>query len=201
MDITREFAARPPREELSDLGALVRDWIWRTEEKTLTRDPVMDWCAEAPDFWTAVWRACRSRGANGKMHNHQSKVREANRQALAVRILTRIERRHRGFTDFDDLHDTIEELAPPGIGPVTVYDVAVRIGAFLRVEPTSLYLHAGVRIGWEALMGKPYRGVKRIPARYLPPEFEPLPADEVEDFLCTYRGILPGISPSAMSMP
>lgn len=196
MDITREFAARPPREELSSLGALVRDWTWRNEEQTLTRDPVMAWCAEARSFRTAVWRACRSRGANGKMHNHQSKVREANRQRLAIRIMTRIPKEHRGFTDFDDLHDTIEELAPEGIGPVTVYDVAVRISAFLRIEPESLYLHAGVREGWDALTGGSSGGrhkLKRVPRWGWPEELRALPADEVEDFLCTYRGIFASV--------
>lgn len=133
------------------------------------------------------------------MHNHQSKVREANRQALAIRILTRIERHHRGFTSFDDLHDVIEELRPEGIGPVTTYDVAVRIAAFLRIEPESLYLHAGVRQGWDALMGGESGGrhkLKRIPRWAWPEELRVLPADEVEDFLCTYRTILPGISSS-----
>lgn len=190
MDIQREFDARPPREPLTSLSALVRDWQWRTAEQTLTRDPVMDWCAEATSFPMAVWRACRSRGKNGKMHNHQSKVREVNRQALAIRILTRIPAAHRGFTDFDDLHDEIEELAPPGIGPVTIYDVSVRISAYLGIEPATLYLHAGVRQGWEALTSQKSNGLKRIKHQYLPKQLRVLPADEVEDFLCTYRSVL-----------
>lgn len=200
MDIQREFERHPPREELGDLSALIRDWTWRNEERLLTRDPVMDWCASAPSFFVAVWRACRSRGANGKMHNHQSKVKEIHRQQLAIRITTRIHLEHRGFTDFDDLHDTIEEIAPKGIGPVTVYDVAVRIAAFIGIEPTSLYLHAGVREGWEALMGERYPGVKRIKSEWLPKELQPLPCDEVEDFLCTYRAIFASITPTDARM-
>lgn len=189
MDIQREFAARPPREELTSLGALVRDWIWRTEEETLTRDPVMEFTASARTFEEAVKRACRSRGRNGKMHNHQSKVREVHRMQLFVRIVTRIPRHARRFTDFDDLHDTIEELAPKGIGPVTTYDVAVRIGSWLGIDPQSLYLHAGVRQGWEALQGGSSLGVKRIGRDHWPQELQQLPADEVEDFLCTYRSV------------
>lgn len=122
------------------------------------------------------------------MHNHQSKVKERDRQRLAIRILTRIPPEHRGFTDFDDLHDTIEELRPDGIGPVTTYDVAVRIAAFLGIEPDSLYLHAGVQEGWTALVGRT-PGLKRVPRWAWPEPLRVLPADEVEDFLCTYRSI------------
>ena len=189
MDIQREFAARPPREELTSLAALVRDWTWRTEEQTLTRDPVMDWCREARSWREAVWRACRSRGSNGKMHNHQSKVREVNRQRLAIRIQTQLSPQ---WDDFDKLHDAIDALKPSGIGPVTVYDVAVRIGAYLFIEPQSLYLHAGVREGWNALVGGQTRGNvswQRVGRDMWPQELQQLPADEVEDFLCTYRSI------------
>lgn len=196
MDIQREFAARPPREELTTLSALVRDWTWRTEEKTLIRDPVMDWCVEARSFTEAAERACRSRGANGKMHNHQSRVTGKARRQLYNRIVRRIRPEHRGFKDFDDLYDTIEEMAPSGIGPVTIYDVAVRLSAYLGIEPTSLYLHAGVREGWNALSNSLSVGVKRIPRNFWPAPLRALPADEVEDFLCTYRSVLGDVAQS-----
>lgn len=196
MDIQREFEKHPPREPLTTLSAIVRDWAWRNEEQTLTRDPVMDYCAEASSFTEAADRACRSRGRDGKMHNHQSRVKGKDRRLLFVRIVRGIPAEHRRFTSFDDLHDTIEELAPKGIGPVTVYDVAVRIAAWIGIEPTSLYLHAGVREGWDALSRSLSTGIHRINQEYLPEPLRGLPADEVEDLLCTYRTMLKEVEPA-----
>ena len=38
------------------------------------------------------------------------------------------------------------------IGDLTVYDISTRIGAFLKLEPNRIYLHAGTRIGARALL-------------------------------------------------
>lgn len=38
-----------------------------------------------------------------------------------------------------------------GIGELYVYDTAFRIGAYLRLPPTRVYLHAGTRDGARAL--------------------------------------------------
>lgn len=209
MDVKkREFRVNPPREELDSLAAIVRDYSWRFPRSK--RDMVWEWCRVAPSLRVAVERACASRSEDGKMHNHQSRVHESARNEFCLLILEwkrdimRILNAgmHKEYADykdpFDALHDLLDRIKPPGIGPVTVYDVATRIGAYLGVEPTSLYIHAGVRIGlnylsWatiDPLATKSFRRIDRIPATVLHtlwPEFSELPPDEVEDFLCTYR--------------
>lgn len=224
MDVQREFKLRPPREMLTSLAALTRDWAWRTAPGgglDLKRDDVVDHCKAAPEWWVAVHRAVLSRRPNGKMHNHQSKVKEADRLAFGRRILaaTSWSRPHlmgalvvEGTTgklagptatrmrSFDDFHDLLESIRPAGIGPVTTYDVAVRAGSWAGLEPESLYLHAGVRQGWVALAPQAapgYRrnwlGVARVPRKLWPAEVRTWKADEFEDFLCTYRQILPAV--------
>lgn len=221
MDVQKEFKVRPPREALTTFAALVRDWKMRTAPGgglDLKRDDVVDFCKAAPDWRTAVKRAVASRRPNGKMHNHQSKVKEADRQRFGTRILegTRWSRPHllqtrqRGASgllhvairatrmgSFDELHDYLEDIRPAGIGPVTTYDVAVRAGAWAGLEPESLYLHAGVLKGWQALCPQPphgfkkaWAGVPRVTPAYWPTEVRDWKADEFEDFLCTYREIL-----------
>jgi len=206
MDVRRDFEARPPREPLTSLAAYVRDFQWRFPVDR--RDMVVEFCRTAPDFRAAVRRACASRNALGKMHNHQSRVRESDRvifgdeiisNARAVEDFARLE-------GFDSMHDYLDHIKPQGIGPVTVYDVAVRLGAYLGIEPQSLYLHAGVRQGWISMklalegVAWPTRGAGstlaqiRAEARrpYIrredwPKPLQVLTADEAEDFCCTYR--------------
>jgi hypothetical protein len=88
-------------------------------------------------------------------------------------------------------------IKPYGIGPVTVYDVAVRIGAFLGIEPNKVYMHAGVKQGLKALESVlPYGSdllgahtLHRVPMYLFPKPFNRMKADDVEDILCTYREV------------
>lgn len=221
MDVQRDFKVRPPKEPLTTLAAFVRDFQWRFPRDR--RDMVVEYCREAPDFEEAVQRAVLSRNASGKMHNHQSRVKEWDRIQFGMRIRAHHGEQHwreeirarRSGSDglkvvaspraFDLLHHRFDELKPKGIGPVTVYDVATRVGAYLGVEPQSLYLHAGVRDGYRSLLvalnrGEPggpmtrtYKEIKAdVSAAYIRREGWPAPlraltADEAEDFCCTYR--------------
>lgn len=191
----KAFAKEPPRRPLDDLSAVVEDFQWRYVDRKKT-DQVIAYCAEAAYFPDAVQRAVESRDAAGKHHNHQSKVDIKARRLFGRRIIARklavmrIVKSGKGFDRFDALHDLLDEIKPHGIGPVTVYDVAVRVGAFLGVEPTSVYMHAGVRQGYDALFGKgAARGIARIPSALFPPPLCSMRADDVEDILCTYREV------------
>lgn len=196
----KAFAKEPPREDLTDLKAVVRDFKWRYQDRALT-DQVILYTFKAKSYKHAVRRACASRDKRGKMHNHQSRVREKDRQKLA-KILLANEKKIRKRVDkaeakgnywrtgFDVLYEFIEAQEIKGIGPVTCYDVAVRLGAWLGVEPKSLYLHAGVRSGARALLGPDsVDGIDRLPLSILPSPLDRLRADDVEDIMCTYREV------------
>lgn len=186
--------------EYHNLDAVVDDWImrfgakgrWREE-----RDTCVQHCMAAVNLDEAVMRACASLRTNGKLHNHQSRVRKQDRDYFAVRILKTWDEQAFPGT-FDDLYDYLDNVKPSGIGPVTVYDVATRIAAYLKLPITSLYLHAGVQVGWNLLhggrgkgAGAPSKGlVARIPKAKLPKALQRLPCDEVEDMLCCYRSYL-----------
>ena len=189
--MTKLFAAVPPQEPLTSLDAIVRDWNFRFGPDGPyhhRRDHVLDYCASAPNLTQAIDRACAARAADGKMHNHQSRVPEAVRQKFRRLIMEQWPwQLDEDLTAFDDLYDHCESVAPRGIGVVTVYDTATRIGAYLKLTPDALYMHAGVMLGWNRLHGRRMPLLKRIPRAELPIELQSLPPDEIEDLLCTYR--------------
>ncbi len=180
----------PIRKNFKTLEEAIADWkanFGKGGEGAHKRDTVIDFCKKAKSFKQAVERACASKRENGKMFAHQVKVREIDRQNFCIEILANgVAQR---VKTFDEMHDLLEQIALDvhGIGPVTIYDVAVRIAAYRGIKVTSLYLHAGVRIGWHRLHGHRSPNVKRIPRNQLPKALQVLDTDSIEDFLCGYR--------------
>jgi hypothetical protein len=81
---------------------------------------------------------------------------------------------------YNAIHEQIAHMR--GIGPLTVYDIAHRIGAFLGKTPTLVYLHRGTRVGARRLG---FTGNTLDPAS-LPTAFARLTPAEIEDCLCIY---------------
>jgi hypothetical protein len=98
--------------------------------------------------------------------------------------------------NFHELHrficDNLKSV--PGMGPLTCYDIAYLIGAWLEKEPTEVYLHAGTREGAKAVLGaKANRD--RVPVSDFPEGLRrSLTAAQIEDVLCIYRGPLARIA-------
>jgi len=147
------------------------------------RDTIPDECARQDKALDSLRMAVRSIRPNGKMHNHQSKV-SAALPALEKELLFHLPALMEAQT-FGQLHALIGALKTPGIGPMTVYDVAVRFGAWRGLSPKYIYVHAGTAAGLKALGIKPQGG--RISMGKLPVVLQTKDADTVEDFLCTYR--------------
>jgi hypothetical protein len=190
MDISRELKKNPPRENLTSLESLIRDWLWR--ESTLNRDTVTSMCREAASLEEAIWLATDSIGQNGKMYPHQVKVRKSSRDALAVTMSRKL--RPRRLSGFHDLFLFTRDNAPWGIGELTIYDVALRVGAYLNLEPKRLYLHTGVRAGITSLADAARVRISVKASWLIPPDipwrFEDyMTWDDTEDFLCTYRNV------------
>lgn len=196
----KAFDKEPPRRPLTDLAAIVEDFQWRYVDRKKT-DQVITYCADSDSLQLAVQRAVESRDENGKHHNHQSKVDITARRLFGRRIVRGAQAGRMPTDHFDDMHDWMDAHKPYGIGPVTVYDVAVRVGAYLGIEPTSVYMHAGVRQGMSALISAvdfPMDDLYdtsalvrsgRFPVDLFPPPLDKMRADDVEDILCTYREV------------
>ncbi len=139
-----------------------------------------------PSLVDAIRNAVRP---GGRKHEHQYRIPSA--------LLDEAERRLKVATanlvqapDFATLHALIDSKIGrlPGIGPLTVYDIAHRLGAFLGKTPVLVYLHSGAKTGAAALG---FRG-KAIRPEVLPAAFLRLSATEIEDCLCLYSDHLRG---------
>jgi hypothetical protein len=210
VNVEKAMKTRPAREPLTTLGACVRDFLWRRAPgggMDIFADDIPAMCAEAGSFEEAVWIACESRRRNGKMHSHQTKVTKDARRELGhnmIDLWTNHPRELERIT-FDEFHDAIWDIRPGGIGPLTTYDVATRVGAYLKLAPDAIYLHTGARLGWESLMGHsvnyPRGGVPlRVPRGLWPLPLLELTADQAEDFLCTYRTALGRVAERALGI-
>lgn len=187
--LEREFKKDPPREPLDSLAALWRDYARRAQNGWI--DPCIAFTAKAPNLVTAIERACDSRGANGKMFNHQSKVTQLARDDYAAQLKQKINYRYlaRKVETFEDIYKLCDKVGRrvEGIGPVTIYDVTCRLAEYMELEPESLYFHAGVAEGLKAMGVDLPRGKDFIPRDELPPFFRNKNLDMAESFLCGYR--------------
>src|SRR5256885_15817936 len=103
---------------------------------------------QQPALVDAIAKAAMATRANGRRCSHHTRkpralLERATRRLLAIEPAIAVVR------DFDALIDVVG--APlrgiKGLGPLYIYDTALRIGYRLRLLPQRAYLHAGTRAG------------------------------------------------------
>lgn len=124
---------------------------------------------------------------SGKRHPHQRRIPRALLELVEAR-LQEVQGQLKRAATFDDLHRAIAEQigSIKGIGTLTVYDIAHRIGAYFGKRPNLVYLHAGTRKGAKVFG---ITGASFEPD-VLPREFRRLQSYEIEDCLCIYKDML-----------
>lgn len=131
----------------------------------------------------ALENAALARLESGKRAHHQRRLSSSTLNA-AWEALQQCD--FKACRNFHDLFCLIDETVRPidGIGELYVYDTAHRIGAYLRLVPDRVYVHAGVRVGAKALG---FKKCDYILCSDLPAEFSALQPDQIEDCLCIYK--------------
>ncbi|MGJ8667547.1 MAG: hypothetical protein ACSHW7_14345 [Patiriisocius sp.] len=153
---------------------------------------------ENPDTWIehcknqeklddAIVYAALAENHLGKRNNHQKRRKKLNLEKFAANLVD-IKPEIQKAKSFDELLLIIENCKIKGIGPLTCYDTAQRIGAKIKLFPEHIYLHAGTKTGAEKLLGKRLN-LKFINITDLPNPFqnENLTNAEIEDILCIYK--------------
>jgi hypothetical protein len=134
----------------------------------------------------AVRKAALSIRCDGRRHNHQRRLNATVLKRAADRLES-ASARLGVCKNFDALMRVVEnELrGVRGVGELTRYDIALRIGAKRCLEPQRVYLHAGTRQGAKAIGLNATRDA--IETKDLQLEFRRLKPHEIEDCLCIYK--------------
>ena len=135
--------------------------------------------------------AAFAKTSEGKRHSHQYRIRKSA-MVYAEKVIKSEIKKGTTFQSFDDLHEWFSGKCSnkkasrgKGLGPLYVYDTCLRIGAYLKLEPDHIYLHAGALIGARALLGV-VKSNKLMP-QDLPLVLHSLKPYEIEDFLCIFK--------------
>jgi len=137
----------------------------------------------------AIEFAATARLPGDSKHTHQWRIPNGVLQRFAFRLLA-IQGELQAVRDFYALWSLVrrEGKRVKGIGELSIYDTAHRIGAFLSIEPEFIYMHAGARAGARALglsIEGLYLEVEQVPVA--PRRLKPY---EIEDCLCIYKADL-----------
>jgi hypothetical protein len=174
---------------LKTLDDVVADFVARYGDGGKSHDRVVAFAAKQTSLGSAIRVACAGRGEDGKMMSYQSRIKPRATATLTERLLEN-RKRLSDAADFDALHDVVHDLRPIGIAELTTYCVALRIGAYLRLEPRRhLYLHTGAAKGWRALTGDRTNPV-RVLMEDVPAVLRPLGPHRLEDLMCEYQDVL-----------
>jgi len=173
-----------------NIGEIVEQYILDYRDK---HEREMEFYREQPSLRKAVSVAAHCIGRNGRKHPHQWRrtERTLNRAASELDSVLRAIRKCSDFAALIGLlGQTLESVW--GIGELTIYDIAHRVGAYLGFEPRLVYLHSGTRDAAKLLGidGK----LRAIEPFVLPSAFQRLRPYEIEDALCIYKDELKQLS-------
>lgn len=163
---------------------IIKNYKRRKEKKA---DNHLIFCESQDTLENAIYFAATATDGKNKRHGHQRRLTKNVLNKYADNLLKR-KREIRKANNFDALYKIASDCANKGIGKLTIYDTAHRVGKFLNISPDKIYLHAGTKLGAQKLLGQ--IGSKRcIVKSELPVEFqiEQLNEEEIEDILCIYK--------------
>lgn len=144
------------------------------------------WGDQTLNWNAALERAWISRLENGKMHPHQYRVASKLEKGLITSQEDNVD--PKSFKTFEELYQWVESITRRvnGLGSMTTYDITQRLGMWLDLSPSVVYLHRGTAKGAEKLK---ITG-KTAPLSAFPLEIQKLGVVDAENFLCIYKEYL-----------
>ena len=139
---------------------------------------------QLPTFEAAADYAGFAKRPDGKRQRHQYRIKY---ESLKTMHETLVQQKTviLALTSFDQLITLIRNSRSAGVGELTIYDTALRLGAWLNLAPEKVYLHAGTRTGAKKLGLSVDREALELDE--LPPPLQSLTPAQLEDFLCIYK--------------
>jgi hypothetical protein len=175
----------------SHLKTLVDSFL---RDRSRGHTPELTFYRSLPTLRDAIDAAGMAKRPDGKRCDHQCRIPREVLEEVRDNLLARL-KAIEAAASFDGLREIVDECRVPGFADLSVYDTALRLGAFLKLSPDKVYLHAGVRKGAKAL-GLDTSG-RYLMRDQLPAELRRLRPEQVEDFLCIFKARLSGIGKSS----
>ncbi|ABD56368.1 hypothetical protein Jann_3451 [Jannaschia sp. CCS1] len=149
---------------------------------------------EGLNFGDAIVQAAGAKcDASGKRHPHQYRLRKKTLLEVKRKLDAHVDRLQ-AASSFHDLYQSVRTAIEKihGVGPLMLYDTSLRLAACLRIDVDRVYLQRGALEGAKNYFS--FIGVTHdFPVqRSLPlsdfPHLRHLRPDQVENFLCVYKG-------------
>lgn len=142
-------------------------------------------------FSKVIEIAAQAFTVGNKIHSHQRRIIKPAIDKAKI-ILPTLEYKLDTATSFENLYTIVYEnlITTNGIGPLYIYDAALRIGAICGHYPKDIYLHCGSKVGAKYLG---FRGCEIISRKILlnkHPAFAMLESYEIESCLCVCKNAL-----------
>ena len=109
-------------------------------------DIVLEYIKKQKKLEKVIQIACLSTDENGKRHRHQNRINLKNLRKFHNHVKSQLNKIRKN-KEFDKLIEIIGNKKIEGIGDLTIYDAAQRIGMFLNILPDKIYLHCGTKKG------------------------------------------------------
>ncbi len=119
--------------ELAHLRTVENAIVDFRQNAAARNNPVLELVLAAASLSEAIRRACASCTTDGKKFRHDQYLRAASVAALEQRLIENLRVLTTAKT-FDELHGVIRGLRPKWIGDLKVFDVAMRLGAYLQID-------------------------------------------------------------------
>ncbi len=145
----------------------------------------LDYYKAMPSLFEAISAAALALNHKGNRHNHQRRLKSSTLLLVKENLLSKYDA-IQIVENFGTLYDIVKSSREIGFGELAIYDAALRIGAFLNIFPTKVYLHAGTTIGAKNLLSSKPTSLT-INIDDLPKDFNTLTAYEIEDLLCIFK--------------
>lgn len=149
----------------------------------------LEWFASQPSFDDVLFEAVHARDRRGKRLSHQ---RRLLRDVIptAYKLLGTIRASLQSASTFDDLFALIDGAlgSIPGSGDLYAYDTALRIGAYMRLYPTRVFLQTGALDGARKISTS-YKS-RSVPLAKFPEPYHSLAPFEMENLLCVAKSAL-----------
>lgn len=186
-----EPSCHAPRGIHGTLKAVVNDYLRTRAEGEARYLRFYQVQRSLPD---AIEKAAMAELPGGRRFSHQRRIPRVVLQRAKEALLA-VSADLAACGSFDQLHALVEQTIEPirGVGRLMVYDTAHRLGAYLRLSPDLVYVHAGVQAGLRVL-GLDHRAAK-VSLADLPAPFARLRPEQVEDCLCIYKRQFSRITP------